>query len=255
VRFPYQGRYSPATRPDTFVTMATTTTTTTTGSKTVHLLIGAVQDQAPFGCFVLRLGVFRASFGFLSEEGFPPGRPMAPSGPSLGPGRLRSLCGAVGVLCFFPFLAWSWIPPHSADFGTCPGNHLASIFQVCPFAIIQWGLLHLLGESAPAPEVAGWTTVIVHVAMHLLEMRPIKYVLSGGLLILFSLQLLHLRLYRSVALLQGGSPALSHEEGIVCPLGANGVDASSGRLPTPAAFSMQSLSFSQEAFRVFRPED
>jgi hypothetical protein len=76
-----------------------------------------------------------------------------------------------------------------------------------------------------------------------------------GLLILFSLQLLHLRFYRSVALLQGDSPALSHEEGIVCPLGAIGVDAFSGRLSTPAAFSMQSLSFSQEAFRVFRPED
>jgi hypothetical protein len=91
--------------------------------------------------------------------------------------------------------------------------------------------------------------------MHLLEMCPIKYVLSGGLLILFSLQLLHLRLYRSVALLQGGSPAQSHEEGIVCPFGADGVGAFSGCLFPPAAFSMQSLSFSQEAFQVFRPED
>jgi hypothetical protein len=83
----------------------------------------------------------------------------------------------------------------------------ASIFRVCPFAIIQWGLPHLLGESAPAPEVTGWTTVNVHVAMHLqmhlLEVSPIKYVLSGGLLILFSLQFLHLRFYRSVAFLQG----------------------------------------------------
>jgi hypothetical protein len=91
--------------------------------------------------------------------------------------------------------------------------------------------------------------------MHLLEMRSIKYVLSVGLLILFSLQLLHLHLYRSVALLQGSSPAQSHEEGIVCPLGANGVGAFAGRMSPPAAFSMQSLSFSQEAFRVFRPED
>jgi hypothetical protein len=41
----------------------------------------------------------------------------------------------------------------------------------------------------------------------LLEMRPIKHVLSGELLFLFSLQLLHLR-YRSVALLQG---ALLHK--------------------------------------------
>jgi hypothetical protein len=129
---------------------------------------------------------------------------------------------------------------------------------VFSFAVVQWGLLHLLGESTPAPEVTGWMTVNVHVAMHLLEMHPIKYVLSGGLLILFSLQLLHLlhlRLYRSVALLQGGSPAQSHEEGIVCPFGADGVGAFSGCLSHPAAFSMQSLSFSQEAFRVFRPED
>jgi hypothetical protein len=81
------------------------------------------------------------------------------------------------------------------------------------------------------------------------------HVLSGRLLILFSLQLLYLHLYRSVALLQGGSPAQSHEKGIVCPLGADGVGAFSGRLSPPAAFSMQSLSFSQEAFRVFRPED
>ena len=78
-----------------------------------------------------------------------------------------------------------------------------SIFGACLFANIQWGLLHLLGESAPAPEVAGWTTVNVHVAMHLLEVRPIKYVLSGGLLILFSLQLLLLCFFRSVAILQG----------------------------------------------------
>jgi hypothetical protein len=87
--------------------------------------------------------------------------------------------------------------------------------------------------------------------MHLLRMRPIKYVLSDGLLILFSLQLLYICLYRSVALCQGGFPAQSHEEGIICPLGADGVGAFSGRLSPPAPFSMQSLSFSQEAFRVF----
>jgi hypothetical protein len=124
-----------------------------------------------------------------------------------------------------------------------------------PFAVVQWGLLGLLGESTPAPEVTGWTTVIIHVAMHLVEMRPIKYVLSGGLLILFSLQLLHLHLYSSVAFLQGGSAAQSHGEGIVCPLGVGGVGAFSGCLSPPAASSMQSLSFSQEAFQVFRRED
>jgi hypothetical protein len=170
VRFPYRGRYSPATRPDTLVRSATTST----GSKTGHILMGAAQDQMPFGCFVLRLGVFRASLGFLSEEGLPPGRPWASSGPSLGLVRLRPLCWAAGGLRFFPFLAWSWFSPSSSDFGMYPGNHLTSIFQVYPFAVIQWGLLHLLGESAPAPEVAGWTTVNVHVAMLLLEMRPIQ---------------------------------------------------------------------------------
>jgi hypothetical protein len=91
--------------------------------------------------------------------------------------------------------------------------------------------------------------------MHLVEMRPIKYDLSGGLLIFFSLQLLRLHLYRSVAFLQGGFPAQSHEEGVVCPLGAGGVGAFSGRLSSPVASSMQSLSFSQQAFQVFRPED
>jgi hypothetical protein len=131
---------------------------------------------------------------------------------------------------------------------------LASIFQVYPFAVIQWGLLRLLGESAPASEVAGWTTVNVHVAMHLLEMRPIQVCPQRW--VADSLQSpASPPLVRSVALLQGGSPAQSHEEGIVCPLGAIGVGAFSGRLSSPAAFFMQSLSFSQEAFRVFQPED
>jgi hypothetical protein len=65
------------------------------GSKTGCLLIGAVQDQVQFGCFVLRLGVSRASFGLLSREGFflrgALGLPLAPpwglgaSGPCVGP--------------------------------------------------------------------------------------------------------------------------------------------------------------------------
>jgi hypothetical protein len=193
--------------------------------------------------------------GSLREKGFLRDAPGLPLGPLWGLGTSGPCVGAAGGLRFFPFLARSWIPPSSADFGVRPGNHSASVFQVYLFAVVQWGLLHLLGESTPAPEVTGWTTVNVHVTMHLLEMRPITYVLSGGLLILLSLQLLHLCLYRSVALLQGGSPAQSHEEGIVCPLGADGVCAFSGRLSSPADFSMQSLSFSQEAFRVFRPED
>jgi hypothetical protein len=123
------------------------------------------------------------------------------------------------------------------------------------FCLRPVGPLHLLGESTPAPEATRWMTVIVHIAIHLVEMLPIKYDLSGGLLIFFSLQLLRLHLYRSVAFLQRGSPARSLDEGVVCPLGAGGVCAFSGRLSPPAASSMQSLSFSQEAFQVFRPED
>jgi hypothetical protein len=131
----------------------------------------------------------------------------------------------------------------------------ASIFRVCPFAIIQWGFLHLLGESVPAPEVAGWMTVNVHVAMHLLEMRPIKYVLSGGLLTLFSPQLLHLSFYRSVAFLQGVPLHKATRRILTVLSGPVELTPFSGRLSPPAAFSVQCLSFIQKAFRVFRPED
>jgi hypothetical protein len=173
----------------------------------------------------LRLVVFRASLGFLSGEGFPPGRPWAPPGPALGLGRLWHLCGAAGGLRFFPFLAWSWIPPSAADFGTCPGNHSTFISQVYPFAVTQWGLLHLLGESSPAPVVAGWTTINVHVAMLLLDMRPIQVCPERWVADSLQSPAPPPSFYRSVALLQGVSPALSHDEGIVYPLGANGVDA------------------------------
>jgi hypothetical protein len=74
--FPYQRSYSPGTRP---VTLGATST----GPRWC-LLIGAVQDQVQFGCFVLPLGVSQASFGLLSREGFPPGRPGSPSGPPWG---------------------------------------------------------------------------------------------------------------------------------------------------------------------------
>jgi hypothetical protein len=56
-------------------------------------------------------------------------------------------------------------------------------------------------------------------------------------------------------IISGGSPAQSHKQGINCPLGAYGVDAFSGCPSPPMTFSVQSLSFNQEAFRVFRPED
>jgi hypothetical protein len=97
--------------------------------------------------------------------------------------------------------------------------------------------------------------VDVHVAMHLLEMRPIQVFPERWVADSLQSPAPPPSFYRSVALLQGGSPALSQDEGIVCPVGANGVDAFTGCLSTPAAFSMQSLSFSQEAFRVFRQED
>jgi hypothetical protein len=100
--------------------------------------------------------------------------PLGSLWPLLGAWAPASVWGPWAGSAPLPFLAWSWIPPSSADFGTCPGIHSASIYQVYPFAVIQWGLLHLLGESAPAPEVAGWTMVNVHVAMHLLEMCPIQ---------------------------------------------------------------------------------
>jgi hypothetical protein len=53
-------------------------------------------------------------------------------------------------------------------------------------------------------------------------------------------------------IISGGSPAQSHKEGIIGPLGAYGVDAFSGCLFPLVTFSMQSLSFIQEAFRVFQ---
>jgi hypothetical protein len=56
------------------------------------LLVGAVQDQVQFGCFVLRLGASWASFGLLSREGFsrvfpcpPPPWGQGAAGPCGGP--------------------------------------------------------------------------------------------------------------------------------------------------------------------------
>jgi hypothetical protein len=122
-----------------------------------------------------------------------------------------------------------------------------SIFQACPFANIQWGLLHLLGESTPAPAVAGWLAAIVRVTMRLLGVHIFQ--VHPGRLVAGSPQspAPPPSFYRSVALLQGGSPALGLDGGIVY--------AFSGCLSSPAAFSMQSLGFGQEASRVFRLGD
>jgi hypothetical protein len=177
-------------------------TATSTAPKTGPLLIGAVHDHIAVWVFCLASGGLSGIMWTPFERKVflwdTPGLPLAPPGAWVPPAPVWGH----GRSPLFPFLTWSWIPPSSSDFGSCPENHLASISQVYLFAVAQWGLLRLLGESAPAPEVTGWTTVFVHVASTFLEMRSIKYVLSGGLLFLFSLQLLRLR-YRSVALLQG----------------------------------------------------
>jgi hypothetical protein len=81
VSFPYQGRYSPATWHVKLEDDGDESGVD--GAKTGCLLIGAVQDQAQFGCFVLRLGVSRASFGLLSREGFSSGTPRVSLWPPL----------------------------------------------------------------------------------------------------------------------------------------------------------------------------
>jgi hypothetical protein len=135
-----------------------------------------------------------------------------------------------------------------------PRNHLASISQVFPFAVVQWGLLHLLGESAPAPEVTGWRTVIVHVASTFFGDAPHQVCPERWVAV--SLQSpASPPLLQVSGIISGGSLAQSHKGDINCLLRAYGVDAFSGRLSPPATFSVQSLSFNQEAFRVFRPED
>jgi hypothetical protein len=69
------------------------------------LLVGAVQDQVRFGCFVLHLGASWASFGLLSGEGSSSGVPWVSPGPPLGPGLRWPLWGPAGGLHVFPFLA------------------------------------------------------------------------------------------------------------------------------------------------------
>jgi hypothetical protein len=83
-------RYSPAMRPDTLVTMATTTT----GSKKGHLLIGAVGNRRHLGVLSCVLGSFGRLLVSFRKKGFlwdTPGLPLAPpwslgtSGPCVGP--------------------------------------------------------------------------------------------------------------------------------------------------------------------------
>jgi hypothetical protein len=101
VSFPYQGRYSPATWP--VMLEDDGDDGGVDGGKTGCLLIGAVQDQAQFGCFVLQLGVSRASFGLLSRERFflrdALGLPLAPP---WGLGTSYP-CGGPQAVSVFPF--------------------------------------------------------------------------------------------------------------------------------------------------------
>jgi hypothetical protein len=102
VRFLYQGRYSPGTRP---VTLADDSDDAgVDGAKTGCLLIGAVQDQVQFGCFVLRLGDSRASFGLLSGEGLSSGAPRVSLWPPLGGWVPSAPIGGRGRSPLFPFL-------------------------------------------------------------------------------------------------------------------------------------------------------
>jgi hypothetical protein len=99
---PYQGRYSPATRPVTLEGDGNDGGVDRT--KMGCLLIGAVQVQVKFGCFVLRLVVSRASFGLLLREGFSSGAPRVSLWLPLGAWAPPAPVGFRGRCPLFPFL-------------------------------------------------------------------------------------------------------------------------------------------------------
>jgi hypothetical protein len=105
VSFPCQERYSPATRPVTLEDNGDDGGVD--GTKTGCLLIGAVQDQVQFGCFVFvsggLLGVFRTPFGLLSGEGFSSGVPQVFPWPPLGAWTPLAPVGGRGRSALFPF--------------------------------------------------------------------------------------------------------------------------------------------------------
>jgi hypothetical protein len=92
VSFPYQGRYSPATRPVTLEDYGDD------GG------VDGTMDQVQFGCFGLRPGVSRASFGLLSREGCSSGVPRVSPWPPLGAWGPPAPLGGRGWSSFFPFL-------------------------------------------------------------------------------------------------------------------------------------------------------
>jgi hypothetical protein len=102
VSLPYQGRYSPATRPVTLEDDGDDGGVD--GARTGCLLLGAVQVQVQFGCFVLRLWVSRASFGLLSGEGLSSGAPRVSLWPLLGAWVPTAPVGGRGRSSLCPFL-------------------------------------------------------------------------------------------------------------------------------------------------------
>jgi hypothetical protein len=92
------GRYSPATRP---VTLADDGGVD--GVKTGCLLMGAVQDQVQFGCFILHLGASQASFWTpFGRRAFLWGTPGLPLAPAWGLGAIGP-CGGPRAVSAFPF--------------------------------------------------------------------------------------------------------------------------------------------------------
>jgi hypothetical protein len=102
-RFPYQGRYPPATRPD--MVEDDGDNNNVDGVKTGRFLIGAFQVQAPSGHFVLHLGSFGHHLVSFREKGFLRDTPGLPLGRPWGLGASSLCVGAAGGLRFFPFLA------------------------------------------------------------------------------------------------------------------------------------------------------
>jgi hypothetical protein len=101
VSFPYQGRYSPATRPVTLED----DDGGIDGAKDRESSDRCSSGSGAVWVFCLASGGLSGVFWSPFERKvFPPGRPRSPSGPPLRPGRLRPLSGGRGRSPLFPFL-------------------------------------------------------------------------------------------------------------------------------------------------------
>jgi hypothetical protein len=67
------------------------------------LLVGAVQDQVRFGCFVLCLGTSWASLDSFRKKGFPLGCPGSSPGPPPWGQGATGPCGGPWAFSVFPF--------------------------------------------------------------------------------------------------------------------------------------------------------